>query len=197
MPGSIPGLIISNVSFPKILEEEISSNKESPALMIPYLYESIKRLEDAGIDFIVLPCNTLHSILPELRERSSKKFVDLIEVVSDKVKKLGIKKVGILGTTKTRSEKLYDTALGEVETLYPSHIEQERLSGIIIKIIRCESTKADKKFIDNLVNGLLRRGAEKVILACTDLANIAGENECIIDSTETLIDFIKKEMNKD
>ena len=191
-PRNIPGILISNVSFPKLLEEDVSSGNKCSELMLPFLVKSVSQLEKAGADFIVLPCNTLHSLLPKLRENTSGKFIDLIEEVSKKVQKDGLKKVGILSTTRTRKDKLYDDVLKGTNLIYPSEEEQKELSGIIIRIIRKSATIKDKEFLDELAGRLIERGAEKVILACTDLANLAKANKNIIDSTQILIDSVSR-----
>jgi len=188
-------LVISNVSFPKVLEEEISSGGKSSKFMIPYIVESMKQLEKAGADFIVLPCNTLHAILPILKEKSELEVIDLIEEVSKNIRKSRFRKVGILSTTGTRNEKLYDKSLENVELIYPTEEEQKKVLEIIVKIIRKIDSPEDKNYLENLILRLIKRGAEKVILACTDLANLVNRNENILDSTEILIESIKEKMN--
>lgn len=192
VPRNIPGVIVSNVSFPKILEEKIGGGKESSRLMLPYLFESIDQLEKAGADFLILPCNTLHSLLPELRRRSKREILDLIEEVSREIKNRDIKTVGILSTTRTRQDRLYDHALKETNLIYPSKEEQEKVSEIIVRIIRKKDKPEDKIYLEGLILGLIRRGAEKVVLACTDLANIIDENGSILDSTNILIKAIRR-----
>jgi len=157
--------------------------------MLPYILNSIKQLEKAGADFIVLPCNTLHALLPELKKHSKIEFIDLIEETSGEIKKK-YKKVAILGTTKTRNEKLYDKALKNIDIIYPSKKEQKELSKIIVRIIRKKHKKTDKIYLEKLINSLIKKGAEKVILACTDLANLI-DNKNTIDTSEILIDSIK------
>ena len=160
--------------------------------MLPYLVKALNQLEKAGADFVVLPCNTLHSLLPEIKKESKLEVLDLIEEVSKRVRFLKLKTVGILSTTKTREERLYDNALAGIRVLYPSISGQEELSRIIIRIIRKESTPEDKRFIDGLISKLIKSGADKIILACTDLANIIQPSDNILDSTQILIDTVKK-----
>ncbi|MBI2668064.1 aspartate/glutamate racemase family protein [Candidatus Woesearchaeota archaeon] len=190
----MPGVIISNVSFPKYLEKEIIEKDKDCELILPFILKSVKQLESANVDFIVLPCNTLHSLLPTLRKKSRLKFLDLIEEVSKRINK-DYEKIGILSTTKTRNSRLYDNLLGDIKIIYPNKEEQKEVSNIIIKIIRKKETIEDKEYFDNLTMKLKRQGAEIILLACTDLANLIN-NEYTIDSTQILIDSIIKEMRK-
>lgn len=188
-------MVISNVSFPKVLEEEISSGEKSSKLMVPYLIKSAKQLEKAGADFIVLPCNTLHALLPDLRDNIGLEILDLIEEVSKKVRQKGFGKIGILSTTGTRNERLYDKNLRDVELVYPTKGEQKEVSEIILRIIRKDNAPEDKKYLEDLILRLINKGAEKVILACTDLANLVDKNGNVLDSTEILIESVREKMN--
>lgn len=143
----------------------------------------------SSADFIVLPCNTLHVLLPLLRKKFDIDFIDLIEETIKEVKKY--KKIGILCSTKTRNEKLY--SLRNIEILYPDEKEQKRVSEIIIKIIRDKQCIEDKEFLESLIRKFVDKGAEKVVLACTDLSKIIND-EYTLDTTEILIKAILKKI---
>jgi len=161
-------------------------------LILPYICRSIEQLIKAGVDFIVIPCNTLHGLLPKLREMYRIRFIDLIELISKNIS--NYKKVGILCSSKTRNLGLYDKSFLNVEVVYPDLEEQKKISEIIIKIIRKESIEADKIFLESMIENMIKKGCEKVILGCTDLANLVGKNDSCIDTTEVLINAIIEEM---
>ncbi|MFW6283383.1 MAG: aspartate/glutamate racemase family protein, partial [Minisyncoccales bacterium] len=179
----IPGILISNVSFPKYLEKEIIQKTKSCNLILPYIKKSIKQLINAGADFIVIPCNTLHDLLPQLRKEFNCVFLDLVEETSKKVNK-NYSCVGVLGSSKTKQIKLYDEKLENIKVVYPLKKEQEKLSKIILRIISNKTKEKDKIFLDKLIKSLQKRGAEKIILACTDLGNLIKNDKIVIDSTE-------------
>lgn len=184
-PRNIRGLLISNVAFPKYIEEEIAVKGKDCRLILPYLLKSIKQLERAGADFIVMPCNTLHVLLPILRKETKLEVLDLIEEVKKELRQY--KKVAILCTTKTRQEKLYDNVI------YPTEQEQKKVSEIIIRIIRKQHTEEDKQYLLHLIEKLINDGAEKVVLACTDLANLVDHKQAI-DTAKILIESIQRKM---
>lgn len=191
---NILGIVISNVCFSKDLENRIGIGGESGDLILPNVLKSVKELEGAGVDFIVMPCNTLHVLIPELRKNCNLDFVDLIEETS-KIVKDKYNRIGILCTNKTKDECLYDSVLENVEIIYPNDTEQKRVSEIIIKIIRGKSDKIDKIYLNFLINKMTREGAEIVLLACTDLVNLVGGNSKTLDTTQILIDSILRKMN--
>lgn len=190
-----PRILISNVGFPKELEERIGVNGEDVDLIFPYIEKSIRQLEKAGADFIVLPCNTLHLLKDKIKRDTTLPFLDMVEEVSKEIKKK-YKKIGILCTSKTRKEKLYDNLLENVKIIYPTEKQQKKVSEIIIKIIRKSSVNDDKIFLEKIINEMISSGCEKVLLACTDLANLIEKNKNIIDSVDILIERIKKEIKK-
>lgn len=153
----------------------------------------MKQLEAAGADFIVLPCNTLHSLLPKLRESSKLPVLDLIEEVSAHIRK-NHKAIGILSTSKTRQDRLYDKQLSGIKILYPEEDEQREISEIILRIIKIKATERDKHFLERIIEDLVNQGAEKVLLACTDLANLVKDNPHTIDSTDILIGAVEGRM---
>ena len=136
-----------------------------------------------------MPCNTLHQLLPEIRRYTNLEVLDLIEEVSYYIKKR-FRKIGILSTNKTRNEKLYEINLEHIKIVYPTELEQKSISKIIIRIIRNTSIKQDLKCLNRIIERMIKEGAEKVILTCTDLANIIKNNSNTIDSTSILIKMI-------
>ncbi len=162
--------------------------------MLPYVLNSAKQLKKAGADFIVLPCNTLHEILPILKREIKMSFIDLIEETAKSLE--SFKKVGILSSKRTKESKIYNHFSKNIQIIYPTEEEQDKVSQIILKIINKTHTDEDKRFINNLILSLKDRGAEKIVLACTDLANLVEIDDSIIDTQKILIDSIKNKMGE-
>jgi len=185
-----PGILISNASFPKYIEQKIIQESKDCALILPYIIKSIKQLENAGADFIVLPCNTLHSLLNTVKKETHLEIIDLVEEVSKIAK--NYRKVGIIASSKTVEDRLYENK--NFEVVYPEKQEQKMISEIMVRIIRKNSDKNDKKFITSMINNLKQKGAEKIIFACTDISNLRIKDKDIIDSQKVLIDAVRRKM---
>ena len=115
-------------------------------------------MENAKSDFIVMPCNTLHQLIPQIRRYTNLDVLDLIEEVSHYINE-NHKKIGILSTNKTKKERLYDLNLQGVEIIYPSEEQQNHISEIIIRIIRQNSTKRDLIYLNNIIKDMTKNGA--------------------------------------
>ena len=120
-----------------------------------------------------------------------------IQYLEETIKPLkNFKKVGILSSKRTKDSRLYNNLLRNVQIIYPNEYEQKSVSKIIIKIINRSYINSDKKRIEEIIANLKNRGAEKIVLACTDLANIIELDDSIIDTQEVLINSIKNKMKE-
>ncbi|MBS3121331.1 aspartate/glutamate racemase family protein [Candidatus Woesearchaeota archaeon] len=144
--------------------------------------KAVKRLNKADVDFIVIPCNTVHVFIDKLRAISKKPILSIMEECAKECLKNRIKKVGLLGSTKTVKEGLFDKELKKigVRVLLPDAKVQERITSIIIKIVHNHMKPEDKLFILNVIKNLKKSGAEAVVLGCTELPLfIKSEDSCL------------------
>ncbi|NCN39364.1 MAG: hypothetical protein GW914_03190, partial [Candidatus Aenigmarchaeota archaeon] len=76
-------------------------------------------------------------------------------------------------------------------------IEQNRISETVVKILRNQVIEADKRFIREIIEKLIRRGADAIVLGCTDLQFVVNPRDFdveVIDTLEVLIDSSFKRM---
>lgn len=166
--------------------------------ILPYLISAVKRLNKAEVDFIVMPCNTLHIFINNLREKSNVLVLSIIDETVNRIKNKGYKKVGLLATTKTIHDKIYEIPLksNNIEVIKPNKKQQDKLQKTELKILENKVNEKDKIFMKNLVIDLMRKGSEAIVLGCTDLQLILKDDFEIeiIDSLEVLTDSTFKKM---
>ena len=177
-----PEVVISNVSFPKKLDKQILSNNKNTNLLIEPLSFSINQLQKLGIKNIILPCNTLEELVPEINQKMKIKLITPVQETIKNLTELKIKKVGMIATSKTKEIGLYENKIADLEIVYPSKENQKEVSEIIFRIISNDVKKGDKVFLEQLIEGFKQIGCKKVIFGCTDISNIINENDFIIDS---------------
>lgn len=194
-----PSILIYNLPFPFVIEKEAIIEGRNSRKMIPYLIEGAKTLEKGGADFGILPCNTLHKYIDEIRESVKIPFLSILDKTVIQLKLMTIKNVGILATETTVSDKLYDDIFinNGIDFLYPTRAEQDNINRIIVDILNDRENESQKKIIEKVCLSLQDKGVEAILLACTDL-QIVMPDICvsipIIDSTEVLIKASLKEM---
>jgi aspartate racemase len=192
-----PAIIIYNLPFPFVIENEAIIEGKNSHKMLPYLIDGAKILEKAGANFGILPCNTLHKYIKEIRDSVKMPFLSILEETASHLKSLKIKSVGVLATKTSVQDRLYDDVLKGcgINVLYPTKDEQHTLDKIIIELINNEKNNIQGKKIEMICSSLQKNGAEGILLACTDLHNATFNIKIpVIDTTEILINASVREM---
>ena len=197
-----PSIIIYNLPWPFVLENDMIIKGKNSKKMIPYLVSSARILEKAGASFGILPCNTLHKHIEQIRSSVKIPFLSILEETALKLKSLGVKNVGILASQTTIKSNLYGKILSEndIQTVYPKKVEQREINKIIVELVRGKPGRFYTKKIQKICLSLSKRGAKNILLACTDLqlatSNIKSPVP-VIDTMEILVQATIRELIKD
>ncbi len=151
------------------------------------------RLEAAGADFLVMPCNTAHAFLPEVLP---KLHVPFIHIVNETVAEIAntqprARQVGVMATNACIESDVYQSAIlasGRRSILPPAERQQE-LMGLIHRIKRGDKGKAVKRAMRGIAMDLAKQGAEVIVAGCTEIPLVLGKDELdlpFISSTEVL-----------
>jgi len=189
--NSYPSIIIDSISFPFFLEKEIIQKSKNENKLLPILKESIKGLNKLGVNLIAIPCNTAHIFMDKLKKESKAPIISIIEETVKTVKERGYRNVGLLATKKTIDSKLYENVLMEngINVILPTVEKQNDISRIIVGILQNKVDNESKKTLRKIIKNLIKRGSEAIILGCTDLQIILGEDSFeveLLDSMEIL-----------
>jgi len=164
-------------SNPKIPDRTaaILAQGESP---LPLLIAVAKNLERAGADFIIIPCNTAHYWLHELREVVSIPIIDMIGETAARVATNipALRTIGLLATTGTLRSNLYQRAFARsgVDLLVPSEEEDAAIMRAIHGIKAGDHTV--REAVIGVAHGLVARGAEGIIPGCTELSLVVSQD---------------------
>ena len=194
-----PPIVVYNLPFPFVIENEAIVQGKNSEKMIPYLIEGAKILEKAGASFGILPCNTLHKHINEIRASVKIPFLSILEETFLSLQSLKVKTVGVLATQTTVDSKIYSGVLQKktINILYPTKTEQDEINKIIIQLLNGGKNNLQDRKIETICLSLQTRGAEAILLACTDLqlATIKiSDLVKIIDTTEILIKASVREL---
>ena len=124
------------------------------------LAEAARQVERGGADFLLICTNTMHKAVAS--------------IAAPRLKEDGVTRVGLLGTRFTMAEDFYKGRLEErfgIEVLVPDTPTQERLSSIIYdELCLGVIEDASRRVYLEAIAELARRGAQGVILGCTEIA---------------------------
>lgn len=195
-----PPILMYSVPLPYDIEEEAIVRGKGLERYISFLLEAAKKLEKAGADFLVMPCNSLHVFIEQIRKSV---FVPVLSIVEETVKflkKEKMNKVGIVSTSATIKNKLYENAFAEngIEYVVPNELQQARMGKFILNLVVGQQKNRDREELISIINDFENKGLDCVILACTDLQLLipSHQNLKIFDTMKIFTDATVQEIIK-
>jgi aspartate racemase len=164
-------------------------DKSSPD-PLPVMLAEAHRLENAGVDLIVVPCNTAHYFYDGLARGCKTPILNIIDETTAHLSRIGTKTFGLLATEGTIFSGAYDRfcAPRDLTCITPTKEEQAIISNIIFGQIK-QNKPVDMSLFESVVNSLCSRGCERIVLGCTELSLLkkAGlDEELFVDSLDVL-----------
>jgi len=165
-----PEIAIYSVSFEKF---KIWTAESKWDMIANELIIAGKKLVATGVEFIVIPTNTMHIVFDEVKQALDIPMLSIVEETGNQIIEKNLKKVGLLGTKATmEASDLYDKSLKEkgVEILIPREADRLEVSRIIYdELVRNIILDSSKEFYLNVIEKLKDRGAEGIIMGCTEI----------------------------
>jgi aspartate racemase len=159
----------------------------------PVLAEMAKRLELAGADILVIPCNTAYAFAASVQEAVSIPLISIIDVTIDSVlqRDSSIENIGVLATNGCLQAGVYQEALRNrsLSPVLPSDDELAELMLLINKIKAGDKSEAITAAMRKLADALTSRGAEAIVAGCTEIPLVLDESMlsvALISSTDAL-----------
>ncbi|AAL81104.1 aspartate racemase [Pyrococcus furiosus DSM 3638] len=145
----------------------------------PQLIWTAKKLEKCGADFIVMPCNTAHAFIDDIRREVGIPVISMIEETAKRIASLGIKKAGLLATTGTIVSGVYHKELEKygLEILTPTEEEQELVMKGIYEGVKAGNLDLGRNLLLQIARILEERGAEAIIAGCTEVSVVIKESD--------------------
>ena len=189
-----PEILIINVPISFSLEQKFIKRSQGKREFRSLLINTAQKLEKDGADFIVIPCNTAHIFISDIRKVVT---IPVLSIVDESIKTLRtkeIKQAGLLATPATIKNNLF---ANKIKVIKPGDIEQKEIGDIICKILNNEQTLEDKLKIIEIIKSLPRK-PNAILLACTDLQLIIPERKIgeiqIFDTMEILANATTREI---
>jgi aspartate racemase len=156
------------------------------------MLSSTRIVAAAGADFAISPDNTIHEAFGHVEPASPIPWLHIARVVAAEAKSAGFAAVGVLGTKYLTTGPVYGEALGAagVHHLIPDEEDRERIDAIIFgQLVRAVFTEESRAYFNGVIAQLAARGAEAVVLGCTEIPLLIRESESplpTLDSTRLL-----------
>lgn len=141
------------------------------------LLEAGRAVRRAGAEALVLCTNTMHKVADTLAAGLDIPLLHLADTTAAAVAAAGVRRVGLLGTAFTMEQDFYTGRLAAhgLDVLVPTADERDLVHRIIyhelvVGVVREESRAAYRE----VIAGLVARGAEGIILGCTEIELLIG-----------------------
>jgi len=187
-------IVDNNPKIPSRIKALVEGTGESPA---PLMAEMARKLAAFGADFLVIPCNTAHFYYDDICSAVDIPILNMVELTVQNVLKENpfVQTVGLLASEAVLVTKLYLKRLEErgVKQIHPSAQLQTRIMTSIRKIKVGKYQEADKRVLQTAAEELMRRKAEVLIVACTELSIISDSIDVempVYDASQVLAEGI-------
>ena len=179
--------ILYSIDFQEIEECQANGNWEKSGEI---LGEAANNLEKAGADFIVICTNTMHKVVNQVKEKISVPILHIAEMTAEKILEKGLKNIALLGTKYTMEQDFYKSKLIEkgINVIIPDKNDIEIINKVIYDEL-CLGTinsNSKKKFLE-IVDKLRSKGAEGIILGCTEIGLLIKNEDTDVPLFDTAV----------
>lgn len=146
-------------------------------------------LETAGADFLVICTNTMHRVAPAVENAVAIPLLHIVDPTAEEIRRAGYTKVGLLGTRFTMEQDFYRGRLSErhgIEVLIPPEPDREIVHRVIYdELCLGQVRDASRTGYRRIIGGLAERGAQAVILGCTEISMLVGPDDSTLPVFDT------------
>jgi len=161
--------------------------QEATQLMIT----AARQVEAAGADFLLICTNTMHLMADEVQNSINIPLLHIVDAAAQNVLSRGIHKVGLLGTRFTMQGEFYAGRLSEkfdLEVITPDLEDQEVIHRVIYEeLVTGKILPESRVAYLEIIRKLAAKGAEGVILGCTEIGLLVKQEDCALPLFDTTL----------
>ena len=158
---------------------------EAAALMV----EAAQRLERGGADFLIICTNTMHRAFEEVQAATALPLLHIADPTATQIKAAGLRRVGLLGTAFTMEQDFYKGRLSGqhgLDVLVPEAGDRALVHRIIYdELVQGRIEPASRDAYRAVIGRLVARGAEAIILGCTEIMLLVGPEDSPVPLYDT------------
>ena len=147
-------------------------------------------LEKAGADFIVICTNTMHKVVPQIQTRINIPILHIAEATAEELTERHVGKVALLGTKYTMTQDFYKDKLlcAGIEVIIPDSADIELVNRVIYtELCLGIISKQSKKEFLRVTNEMSVKGAQGVVLGCTEIGLLIKQEDTSIPVFDTTL----------
>jgi aspartate racemase len=159
------------------------------SLLTQAMIFAAQKVERAGADFVLICTNTMHMMAEEVQDSIHIPLLHIVDVTAEAIQANGQNRIGLLGTKFTMEQDFYKKKLKDkygFEVLIPSEEERQVIHDILYsELCLGEIKELSKNKFRDIIHNLIERGAQGVILGCTEIPLIVDQKDYTIPLYDT------------
>ena len=179
-------IVLHSVDFAPIEALQHRGDWEGTARL---LAEAAAGVEAAGADFLLICTNTMHRVAPRIEAAITIPLLHIADATAEVLAERGIGKVGLLGTAFTMEQAFYKGRLAEkhgLEVLVPDGGDRKIVHDVIYSELCLGKIREESRAeYLRIIRELKGRGAEAVILGCTEIGLLVGQGDTDVPLLDT------------
>ncbi len=179
--------VLYSVDFQEIEECQSNGDWKKSAVI---LAEAAQALEKARAAFVVICTNTMHKVVPEIRNSINIPVFHIAEITAKELKKSGITTVGLLGTKYTMQQDFYKQVLMDhgISVIIPPDNDMEFINSVIYNEL-CLGIISETSHEESLriIADLHKCGAKGIVLGCTEIGLLVNQKDTSVPLFDTTL----------
>lgn len=164
-------ILLHSVDFAEIEELQRAGDWDEAGAQ---LAASARSLECAGAEVIVLCTNTMHTVAAAIERAVALPFLHIVDPTAAAIQAAALSTVGLLGTRFTMEQDFYLARLRDrhgIEALVPEKEDRDTVHRVIYdELVNGQVLPASRAKYLAVIDRLQARGAEGIILGCTEIS---------------------------
>ena len=153
------------------------------------LADAARRVQAAGADLLVLCTNTMHKVAPQMETAVSIPLLPIADATGAAITAAGHHTVGLLGTRFTMEQDFYRQRLQDrhgLQVLVPEADDRRIVHDVIYdELCRGEVSDSSRDAYRRVMDDLVARGAQAIILGCTEIGLLVGPQDARVPLFDT------------
>lgn len=179
-------VVLYSVDFSEIERMQHSGDWDAAGRL---LAGAAKSLQSAGADFLVLCTNTMHNVATVIEAAVSIPLLHIADATAQAVASAGHRTIGLLGTAFTMEQAFYTDRLRDrhgLRVLVPDDTERKQVHRVIYEEL-CQGRilRESRALYRTIIERLVARGAEAVILGCTEISLLVSQSDAEVALFDT------------
>lgn len=178
-------LLMHSVDFAEIEQLQRSGDWEQAGQV---LADAAVALAGAGAQAIVICTNTMHKVAPAIEAACPLPLLHIADATAVRIRAAGLTRIALLGTRFTMEQDFYSGRLREhgLDVLVPTPAQQAGVHRIIYEeLCRGQILDASREVYREVMAELVGRGAEGIILGCTEIGLLVGPADTTVPTFDT------------